>query len=64
MNHFNFKYCLGMEFVSEAGAMGAIQGPIIATASIMTNIMVWMILVIVGAFLDMKNEEMVTIQPY
>ena len=53
-----------MEFVSEAGAMGAIQGPIIATASILTNVMVWMILVIVGAFLDMKNEEMVTIQPY
>jgi hypothetical protein len=57
-----FELTLGMEFASDS--MGLIQGPIIATASILINIMVWMILVIVGAFLDMKNEEMVTIQPY
>ena len=43
--------------------MGMIQGPIIASAFVTGNMMIWMILVIIGAFLDMKNEEMRMVTP-
>ena len=50
-----------MEYLE--GIMSMIQGPIIATAFVIGNVMIWMILVIIGAFLDMKNEEMRAVTP-
>ena len=47
-----------MDILFGAGNFGAIQGPIFAIGSVLVNVMVWMILVVVGAFLDMKNEVM------
>ena len=45
-----------MEVLFGAGNFGAIQGPIIAMGSVVVNVMVWMILVVIGASIDMKDE--------
>ena len=51
---------VGIDFLFDAGAGSSIKGPIIAIGSVLVNVMFWMILVIFGAFIDMKNENMIT----
>ena len=45
-----------MDILFKEANFGAIQGPVFALGSVLVNLMVWMILVVIGAFIDMKNE--------